>query len=76
MSAWRREALQQLPEYRRVIMAAENPMALWIELSGACADACATQGEDLIRRIYAFARTCWQSPSLYPLCRNNNPAFG
>jgi len=63
MSVWRREALEQLPECRRVIEAADNPMALWIELRGACDDAYAKQDEDLIRRFYAFARTCWQSPS-------------
>jgi hypothetical protein len=34
MSAWRREALQRLPECRQVIEPADNPMALWIELQG------------------------------------------
>jgi hypothetical protein len=61
MSAWRREALQKLPECRRIIEAADNPMALWIELRGACDDAYAKQDEDLIRRFYDFARWCWRS---------------
>lgn len=63
MSAWRREALQRLPECRKVIESADNPMALWIELLGECEDACRKQAEDLIRRFYDFARWCWQSPS-------------
>jgi hypothetical protein len=52
MSAWRREALQRLPECRQLIETADNPMALWIELHGACQDAYKKQDEDLIRRFY------------------------
>ena len=63
MSAWRREALQRLPECRQVIESAENPMALWIELLSACEDATKKGDEDLIRRFYEFARWCWKSPS-------------
>ena len=63
MSAWRREALQRLPECRKVIESADNPMALWIELLGECEVAYRNQVEDLIRRFYDFARWCWQSPS-------------
>jgi hypothetical protein len=63
MSAWRRQALEQLPECRRIIESVDNPMALWIELRGACDDAYQKQTEDLIRRFYDFARWCWQSPS-------------
>jgi len=61
MSAWRRQALEQLPECRRIIESADNPMALWIELLGACEDAYQKQSEDSIRRFYGFARWCWQS---------------
>jgi hypothetical protein len=61
MSAWRREALQRLPECHQAIEAAENPMALWIELHGACKDAYKKSDEDLIRRFYDYARWCWQS---------------
>jgi len=61
MSAWRREALQRLPECRRVIEAADNPMALWIDLLGECQDAYKKQDEDLIPRFYDYARWCWQS---------------
>ena len=63
MSAWRRQALDSLPECRRIAETAENPMAFWIELSGACVDASARQDEDLIRRFYEYARWCWKSPS-------------
>src|SRR5687767_4127281 len=63
MSAWRREAIERLPEYRRIAEDAENPMALWIELLSACEEAYAKSDEDLIRRFYEFARWCWKSPS-------------
>jgi len=55
--------LAQLPELRLVIETADNPMALWIELLGACRDAYQKQNEHLIQRFYDFARWCWQSPS-------------
>lgn len=32
MSAWRREALILLPEYREMIEGASSPMALWVDL--------------------------------------------
>ena len=63
MSAWRREALQRLPECRKLVETADNPMALWIELLAGCEDAYEKQNEGLIRRFYDFARWCWQSPS-------------
>ncbi len=55
--------MEQLPECRRIIQAADNPMALWIDLSCACEDAYKKQDEDLVRRFYDFARWCWKSPS-------------
>jgi hypothetical protein len=61
MSAWKREALKTLPECRAVIERAANPMALWIELHGACEDAYADHNEDLIRRFYGYARWSWQA---------------
>jgi hypothetical protein len=63
MSAWRREALRRLPECRQNIESADNPMALWIELLGACEDAYRKKHQELIRRFYDFASWCWQSPS-------------
>jgi hypothetical protein len=44
-----------------VIEAAENPMALWIELFGKCQDAYEKQSDDLIRRLYDYARWYWLS---------------
>ena len=32
MSAWRRKALDLLPEHRELVETAESPMSLWIEL--------------------------------------------
>ena len=46
---------------RPVIEAAENPMALWIELLGQCQDAYKKQDEAMIGRFYDYARWCWQS---------------
>jgi hypothetical protein len=70
MSAWRREALHRLPECRRVIEAAENPMALWIELLDECGGAYKEQNEDLIRRFYDYARWCWQQGSMMSSTRS------
>lgn len=55
--------MEQLPECRRTIESSDNPMALWIELSFACAKAYDKVDEDLIGRFYDFARYCWQSPN-------------
>ena len=64
MSAWKRVALERLPEYRSAIEAAENPMALWIELHMKLQEVYrATSPDDsLIRRFYEYARWCLQSP--------------
>ena len=61
MSAWRREALQRLPECRQLIEESDNPMALWINLHGACEDAYGEGNDALIQRFYDYARWCWQS---------------
>lgn len=64
MSAWKRIALEKLPEYRTVIAAAESPMALWIELHLSFENAYRTRPRDtdLIRRFYEYASWCKQSP--------------
>jgi hypothetical protein len=63
MSAWKRVALERLPEYRRVIDDAESPMALWVELHSHFQEAYQTDAsDDLIRRFYEYARWCRQSP--------------
>ena len=64
MSAWRREALERLPECRESIVSARNSMALWIELLDECGRAFRQRNEDLIRRLYEYARWCRRSPSI------------
>ncbi len=58
MSAWKRTALEKLPEYRGLIEAADNPMALWIELHLKFER---VSDDDLIRRIFEYARWCMKS---------------
>lgn len=64
MARWRAEALRRLPELRKTIAAANNVMALWIELT--CAFEMAYKAdpvdESLISRIYAYADWCIQAP--------------
>jgi hypothetical protein len=63
MSAWKRVALETLPEYRRIIEAATSPMSLWVELDSRFLEAFEARGsDDLIRRFYEYARWCRQSP--------------
>ena len=64
MSAWKRVALEKLPEYRRIIEEAERPMALWIELHLKFEDIYRAEvlDDDLIRRFYEYARWCLESP--------------
>jgi hypothetical protein len=62
MSAWKRVALEKLPEYRQVIDASESPMALWVELHCRFQEAYQSAApDDLIRRFYEYARWCRQS---------------
>ena len=63
MSAWRREALNRLPECKPMIDAASNPMALWIELLLVCEDAVKMQAGEFVNRLYDFANWSWQSPN-------------
>ncbi len=63
MSAWRREALQRLPNHKRTIEQAESPMALWIELRGVCERALENDpiAEEDAGAIFAYARHCLES---------------
>jgi len=65
MNAWRREALERLPECRQTIEESDSPMALWINLHGACQDAYGEGNDVLIQHFYDYAHWCWQS--------SNNP---
>lgn len=55
MSAWRRKALECLPEYRQIIEDCETPMSLWIELHLEFEDAFAGNDQRLVGRILEFA---------------------
>lgn len=63
MSAWRRQIIQRLPEFRPLAESAENPMALWIELFLPCEEACKRSDDDFVRRVYAAAHWFLESPS-------------
>ena len=63
MSAWRREALSNVPELRKIIEAAETPMSMWIELHLRFDDAMRDYESDLVRRILHFANWCTSSDS-------------
>ena len=64
MSAWRRKAIELLPERKAVIERVDSPMALWIELNIAarCAFEARPIDEGLLRAVFAYARYCWASP--------------
>ena len=57
MSQWRRQALAEMPDLRRLIDSAPNVMALWIELQAnlAVAYEATPPDEEAIRRIYRYA---------------------
>ncbi|HEX3857629.1 MAG TPA: hypothetical protein VHY30_10070 [Verrucomicrobiae bacterium] len=62
MSAWRKQALETLPEYRQLIENYETPMALWIELQYRFSLDYKKLGDDLIGRFYQYAKWCLESP--------------
>jgi hypothetical protein len=63
MSAWRRSALDLLPEFRTLIEDAEGPMDMWIELHLRF-DAAMTHGEsEQVRRFLRLAAWCVSAES-------------
>jgi len=59
VSAWRRVAIEKLPEFRHIIEAAETAGMLWIDLSLKFEDAYEEPvNQDLAHRVYAFAAWC------------------
>jgi hypothetical protein len=58
VSAWRRQALIELPELRVCIEQARTPMALWIELKLAFDEAVRRKDASSIRRTLRFADWC------------------
>jgi len=65
MSAWRREAIARLPEFRQIIEAADRVVFAWTELTVQFERLYSEDvlNRDLISRFYAFARWCVQNPS-------------
>ena len=59
MSAWRREALQALPEFGRLIVESGTPMALWIDLHLEFGSAFEAKDASRVRRIMEYAKWCW-----------------
>jgi hypothetical protein len=62
VSAWRKQALDLLPEHRQLIEKSENPMALWIELHSRFEEAFTRPGNDLIHRFFAYAKWSLETP--------------
>jgi hypothetical protein len=60
---WKEQALQVLPELKEEIEEAENPYSMWISIRLAFDNAYGKQrNESLIRRIYGYAKWCYQQP--------------
>src|SRR5690349_16927255 len=59
VSAWRREALVALPEFKKLIAASESPMALWIELHLEFKRAFDANDASRVRRVMEYAKWCW-----------------
>jgi hypothetical protein len=59
VSAWRREALVALPEFKQLIAACESPVALWIELHLEFKRAFEASDASRVRRVMEYAKWCW-----------------
>ena len=55
MEIWRDLALRQMPSLKPILLKAENPMSLWIELEFCLDDAYEEQNRLLIQQIYNYA---------------------
>jgi hypothetical protein len=58
MSAWRRKALEALPEEKSVIEEASSPMALWIELHYIFEKLVNEGKESEVRKLLNYAAWC------------------
>ena len=62
MSQWRREAIEQLPEFHKLITSelVDNPMMLWIELTFEFDRLCEKSDPpiDLLRRMWRYCEWC------------------
>jgi hypothetical protein len=64
MSAWRRKAIELLPDQKSVVEHAPSQMALWIELHLAARRAFEARpiDEETVAAIFKYARHSWASP--------------
>lgn len=60
MSAWRRKAIELLPEQRRLIESTDTCSYLWTELGFVFSEAAESENIDLLRRMFAYAKWCWK----------------
>jgi hypothetical protein len=60
MSAWRRVALEKLPELKRTIEEASNPMALWIEIRLRFEDAFDRGDKSFVGRALEYGKWSWR----------------
>ena len=58
MSAWRRKALELLPQHRLLIERAESPMSLWIDLQLLFLDHVARGEQSAERAVLRYASWC------------------
>ena len=58
MSAWRRQGLALLPEFRSIVESAESPMAMWIELHLQFDKAMDIGDLSCVDRLLRFAAWC------------------
>lgn len=62
MSTWKRTALEMLPDCTDIITKhGLKATALWAELRTVCEAAHKRGDDDLLKRIYDYAKWCWQS---------------
>ncbi|HEY5892307.1 MAG TPA: hypothetical protein VIT91_03660 [Chthoniobacterales bacterium] len=59
MSAWRRQAIEFLPEHKTLIEVCDTPMFLWTELHSIFHKASEEENIPLMRSLFGYARWCW-----------------
>jgi len=58
MSAWRRKALQVIPELRVIIESSNNVTYLWCELESVFSDCFEKENNELLHKILKYAEWC------------------
>ena len=62
MARWRKEAFDRLPELRKLLQVEKSPYLFLGEMVGILHQAYLRADEDLIRRIYEYAKWCMNAP--------------